>query len=116
MSKKITEFSEERLRLNNRILELGTTLTRRFFGLDTRVYESGALTRGTKELMGLTASLAMRCDGCVTYHLIECQKEGITRKQLMEAFDVAMVVGGSIIIPHLRKAVDQLDELFNNAD
>jgi AhpD family alkylhydroperoxidase len=116
MSKKIAEFIEERLRLNDHILELGTTSTRRFFGLDTRVYESGALPSVTKELMGLTASLVMRCDDCVTYHLIECHKDGVTRDQFMEAFDVALIVGGSIVIPHLRKAVDQLDELFGSAD
>jgi AhpD family alkylhydroperoxidase len=111
MSERLQQFREFRERMNARILEADNLEIRRFFALDGRAYEPGALGAKTKELMGLTASIVLRCDDCVTYHLIRCKEEGATRAELFEAFSVALVVGGSITIPHLRRAVAALDEI-----
>lgn len=111
MSDRLEEFRRFRERMNERILEEGPLEMRRFFALDGRVYEEGALPVTTKELLGLVASLVLRCDDCVAYHLIRCREEGIGREELLEAMSVGLVVGGSITIPHLRRAVDFLDEL-----
>ncbi len=102
------EFEEFRARLNEIILGEGNLEIRRFFALDSRVYEDGALPRRTKELLGLVSSLVLRCDDCVAYHLYRCRDLGFTRDELYEAFAVALIVGGSITIPHLRRAVDRL--------
>lgn len=110
-SSELQRFREFRERLNERILEEGTLEIRRFFALDSRVYEDGALPARTKELLGLVASMVLRCDDCITYHLIRCREEGIDVEEIYEAFSVALVVGGSIVIPHLRRAVDRLEEL-----
>jgi AhpD family alkylhydroperoxidase len=83
----------------------------RFFALDTRTYEAGALPVKTKELLGLVGSMVLRCDDCITYHLIRCREEGVTDAELYDAFAVALVVGGSIVTPHLRHAVARLEEL-----
>lgn len=104
-------FREFRERMNDRILEAGNLTVNRFFALDQRAYEDGALDPRTKELLGLVASLTLRCDDCVTYHLVRCREEGLTDEELFEAFSVALVVGGSIVIPHLRRAVDRLEDL-----
>jgi AhpD family alkylhydroperoxidase len=111
MADRLEEFRRFRERMNDRILEAGNLEIRRFFALDTRTYEKGALPVKTKELMGLVASLVLRCDDCVTYHLVRCKEEGVTNDEMFEAFSVGLVVGGSIVIPHLRRAVDRLDEL-----
>jgi AhpD family alkylhydroperoxidase len=111
MSDKLEQFRLFRERMNDRILEAGNLEIKRFFALDTRTYEEGALPVKTKELMGLVASMVLRCDDCVTYHLVRCKEEGVTNDELFEAFSVGLVVGGSIVIPHLRRAVDTLDEL-----
>lgn len=108
---RLEEFRRFRERMNARILEADNLEIRRFFALDGRVYEGGALSGRTKELLGLVASLVLRCDDCVTYHLVRCREEGVTEEELLEAFSVGLVVGGSIVIPHLRRAVDLLDEL-----
>jgi AhpD family alkylhydroperoxidase len=97
--------------MNARILESDNLEIKRFFALDTRAYEAGALPVKTKELMGLVASLVLRCDDCVTYHIVRCREEGVTRPEFLEAFNVALVVGGSITIPHMRRAVATLDEV-----
>ena len=107
----VQEFREFRERMNDRILESGNLEIRRFFALDTRAYDDGALDTRTKELMGLVASMVLRCDDCITYHLTRCVEEGVTDEELFETFSVSLVVGGSIVIPHLRRAVDTLDEL-----
>lgn len=104
-------FRTFRERMNARILEAGNLEIRRFFALDGRTYEDGALDRRTKELMGLVASLVLRCDDCVTYHMIRCREEGLSDEELFEALSVGLVVGGSIVIPHLRRAVDLMDTL-----
>ncbi len=111
MSDRLEEFRRFRERMNERILEAGNLEIRRFFALDSRTYEEGALPVKTKELMGLVASMVLRCDDCVTYHLVRCKEEGVTEPEFFEAFSVALVVGGSIVIPHLRRAVDTLDQL-----
>jgi len=107
----LREFREFRERMNARILEEENLEIRRFFALDERTYRDGALPSRTKELLGLVASLVLRCDDCIRYHLIRCREEGIGRDELFETFSVGLVVGGSIVIPHLRRAVDLLDEL-----
>jgi AhpD family alkylhydroperoxidase len=111
MGERLDEFRKFRERMNDRILESGHLEIRRFFALDTRAYDAGALPVKTKELIGLVASLVLRCDDCVTYHLVRCKEEGVTRAELLDAFNVGLVVGGSITIPHLRRAVAALDEL-----
>lgn len=100
-----------REKMNAAILEAGNLNINRFFALDTRTYESGALPVKTKELLGLVASMVLRCDDCVTYHLVRCREEGVNDAELYDAFGVALVVGGSIVIPHLRRAVARLEEL-----
>jgi AhpD family alkylhydroperoxidase len=104
-------FRHFREKMNAAIHEAGNLTINRFFALDSRTYEPGALDAKTKELLGLTASMVLRCDDCITYHLIRCREEGTTHEELFEAFSVALVVGGSIVIPHLRRAVATLEEL-----
>lgn len=119
------QFHAFRSRLNCRILgdddargtradgavPIGATLvTKRFFALDTKTYEPGALDAKTKELLGLVASMVLRCDDCIAYHVGQCVNLGATDEELFETFDVALIVGGSIVIPHLRRAVEFLDD------
>ncbi|MFW5898675.1 MAG: carboxymuconolactone decarboxylase family protein [Candidatus Saliniplasma sp.] len=101
------DFEEERERLNDLVLEEGNLDLKRFFNLDNRVYEAGALSRKTKELIGLISSLVLRCDDCIEYHLNRCYEEGVNDDEIQEAFSIGLVVGGSITIPHLRRAVDK---------
>jgi len=108
---RLDEFRKFREQMNERILGADNLEIKRFFALDTRAYEDGALPVKTKELMGLVASLVLRCDDCVTYHIVRCREEGVTRAEFLEAFNVGLVVGGSIVIPHLRRAVATLDEV-----
>jgi AhpD family alkylhydroperoxidase len=107
----LEEFRSFREKMNERILSAENLEIRRFFALDSRVYEQGALDTKTKELLGLVASLVLRCDDCITYHVVRCLEEGVTDEEAFEAFSVGLVVGGSIVIPHLRRAVATLDEL-----
>jgi AhpD family alkylhydroperoxidase len=111
MAGNVREFKEARESANEKILAMDNLGVKRFFALDGRAYEAGALDARTKELLGLVASLVLRCDDCVLYHLIQCVEEGVTNDELMEAMNVGLIVGGSITIPHLRRAVDRLDEL-----
>ncbi len=108
---KLEEFKIYRQKMNEKILNQGTISTKRFFNLDSAVYENGALPKKTKELLGLVASMVLRCDDCITYHIIECVKEGLSDAEIFEAFDVGLIVGGSIVIPHLRRAVETLEEV-----
>ncbi len=105
------EFTKFRQEMNAKILEQGTLEVKRFFGLDERAYQAGALEAKTKELLGLVASLVLRCDDCVTYHIIQALGHGASREELFETFTVGLVVGGSIVIPHLRRAVAFLEEM-----
>lgn len=111
MGDRLSEFRAFRERMNARILEADNLEIRRFFALDHRVYEKGHLDTRTKELLGLVASTVLRCDDCIAYHVIRCREEGVTAPELMEALSVGLVVGGSIVIPHLRRAVALMDEL-----
>ena len=111
MSDTLGAFREHREKMNAAILAAGNLTVNRFFALDGRTYETGALPARTKELLGLVASMVLRCDDCVTYHLIRCREEGVADPELYDAFAVALVVGGSIVIPHLRRAVERLAEL-----
>jgi AhpD family alkylhydroperoxidase len=111
MSDRVQQFTEFRKRMNERILEHDNQVVRRFFALDTQTYKDGALPLKTKELLGLVASLVLRCDDCVSYHVAQCKDAGVTRDEFFETFSVGLVVGGSIVIPHLRRAVDFLDQL-----
>jgi AhpD family alkylhydroperoxidase len=108
---RVKQFTEFRQRMNQRILDEPNQVVRRFFALDTQTYQAGALDVKTKELMGLTASMVLRCDDCISYHVAQCKEAGVSREEMFEAFSVGLVVGGSIVIPHLRRAVDFLDQL-----
>jgi AhpD family alkylhydroperoxidase len=103
-------FDEYRKRMNERILSSGNLEIKRFWALNGRAYEAGALDERTKELLGLATSMVLRCDDCVTYHIVRCVQLGLTDDQLLEALNVALVVGGSITIPHIRRAVETMDE------
>ena len=111
MSDRVQQFTEFRQRMNQRILAHDNQVVRRYFALDTQTYKEGALPLKTKELLGLVASLVLRCDDCVSYHVAQCLEAGVTRDEFFEAFSVGLVVGGSITIPHLRRAVDFLDQI-----
>ena len=113
-SGSLEEFRKFRERMNSEILGENNLVINRFFALDTRTYEAGALDVKTKELLGLVASLVLRCDDCVTYHLVRCAEEGVSRSEMFESLSVGLVVGGSIVIPHLRRAVDRWNELTNS--
>ena len=112
---RIAEFTAFRQRMNERILAEPNQVVRRFFALDTQAYQAGALDVKTKELLGLVASLVLRCDDCISYHVAQCRDAGVNRDEMFEAFSVGLVVGGSIVIPHLRRAVDFLDQLEGGA-
>ena len=112
---RVGEFDAFRKRMNDRILAEPNQVVRRFFALDTQTYQAGALDLKTKELLGLVASMVLRCDDCISYHVGQCHAAGATREELFETFSVALVVGGSIVIPHLRRAVDFLDALERGA-
>lgn len=112
---RIAEFTEFRKRMNERILGEPNQVVRRFFALDTQTYQAGALDVKTKELLGLVASMVLRCDDCISYHVAQCKEAGVTREEFFETFSVGLVVGGSIVIPHLRRAVDFLDQLEGGA-
>lgn len=109
MKESIKDFQDFRKKMNERILESDNLEIKRFFALDKNAYKPGALTTETKELLGLVASLVLRCNDCVTYHLLRCVDLGLSDEQLYEAFNIGLLVGGSIVIPHLRRAVSRLD-------
>jgi len=105
------QFQQERERLNEIVMRYSGRTIKRFYGLDTQAYCSGSLDKKTKELLGLVASLVLRCDDCIRYHVIQCHREGLTDAELKEALAVGLVVGGSIVIPHLRRAFQAWDKL-----
>ncbi len=111
MSGRVQQFREFREKMNQRILDQKHLPINRFFTLDTKAYEDGALDAMTKEFAGLSASMVLRCDDCISYHVVRCKELGATDEQLFEIFNVSLVAGGSIVIPHLRRAVELLDEL-----
>lgn len=111
MADTIDEFRSYRQRMNDRIMESEHLGIKRFFNLDTAAYRDGALDGKTKELLGLVASAVLRCNDCIDYHLDQCVEVGWTNDELYDALNVALVVGGSIVIPHLRHAFDTIDQL-----
>ena len=107
----IEDFKKERKRLNEIVMKYAGTPIQRFYSLDSQVYRAGSLPPKMKELLGLVASLVLRCDDCITYHIMQCQKEGVKDEELEEALGIGLVVGGSITIPHLRRAFEVWDNL-----
>ncbi|MCX6284504.1 MAG: carboxymuconolactone decarboxylase family protein [Bacteroidetes bacterium] len=111
MGKKLDEFNTYREKMNEKILALDNKVIKRIYNIDTNAYMEGALPVRTKEMMGLVASMVLRCDDCVRYHLIKCHEQKVNSEELSEVFAIATLVGGSIVIPHLRRAVEFWDEL-----
>jgi AhpD family alkylhydroperoxidase len=111
MADRVEEFTEFRTRMTERILAADNKAVKRFFSVDTLTYESGALDVKTKEMLGLVSSMVLRCDDCVNYHIMQCRDLGVTDEEFFDIFSVALVVGGSIVIPHMRRAVAFLDDL-----
>ncbi|MBX7205482.1 MAG: carboxymuconolactone decarboxylase family protein [Bacteroidia bacterium] len=103
---KVNEFNEYRSRMNEKILASDNLVLKRLFNLDTNTYQNGALSSEVKEMLGLVASMVLRCDDCVKYHLEKCHQLGVTSAQMFEIFAVANIVGGTIVIPHTRRAVE----------
>jgi len=112
MSESIKEFNEYRQMMNERLLSAeNNKIIKRIFNLDTNTYMEGALDVRTKEMLGLVASMVLRCDDCIRYHLQKCQELGVSTAEMMEIFGVANLVGGTIVIPHTRRALEYWDEL-----
>jgi AhpD family alkylhydroperoxidase len=110
---KIAAFNEYRSRMNEKILAEDNKVIKRFFNLDTNAYQDGALPAKTKEMLGLVASMVLRCDDCVKYHLEKCYNLGVNKEEIFEVYAIANLVGGSICIPHTRRAVEFWDALEN---
>lgn len=113
--KTIDEFRAERSELTELTLEKASLEIKRFFSLDNQTYREGALPVQTKELLGLVASMVLRCDDCIFYHLDRCHEKGVSSEELQDAMAIALVVGGSIVIPHLRRAVRAWEELASQS-
>jgi AhpD family alkylhydroperoxidase len=111
----IEEFNDYRSKMNERILEEDNKVIKRFFNLDTNTYAEGVLDVKSKEMIGLACSMVLRCDDCIKYHLGKSYEAGVGRKEVFEVFSIAMVIGGSIVIPHLRRAVEYWEELEKQA-
>ncbi|HNW96972.1 MAG TPA: carboxymuconolactone decarboxylase family protein [Bacteroidales bacterium] len=111
MGKLSDDFNSYRSKMNEKILAADNLVIKRFFNLDTNTYADGALPVKTKEMLGLVASVVLRCDDCIKYHIEKCYKLGITKEELFEIFSVASIVGGSIVIPHLRRAIEFWEDL-----
>jgi len=111
MVDSLDNFQKTRADLNEEILNCGHLGVKRFFALDNQAYERGALGTKTKELLGLVASAVLRCDDCITYHIVRCAEEGWKREELIDALNVALIVGGSITVPHVRRAFARMREI-----
>ena len=116
MAKSLEEFKAYRTEMNEKILNSGFNDYKKFFALDNKAYIEGALPAKMKELMGLVASMVLRCNDCILYHIDKSIENDATREELLEAFNIALIVGGSIVIPHLRFAVEQMDNIFEGRD
>ena len=108
---QVKEFNDYRAKMNEKILAQDNKVLKRFFNLDTNAYQDGALDKKTKELLGLVASMVLRCDDCIRYHLGSCFELGLTKDEVFEVFAIANLVGGSICIPHTRRAVEYWEAL-----
>ena len=111
----VTDFNDYRQRMNDLILSHDNKVIKRFFSLDNQTYEDGALSEVTKELLGLVASMVLRCDDCIKYHLGRCYELKVSKEQVYEACSVALVVGGSIFVPHMRRAAEYWEALESNS-
>ena len=111
MSNLVKDFNDYRSRMNDKILADNNKIIKRIFNLDTNAFQEGALDKKTKELLGLVASTVLRCDDCIKYHLECCYDEGLTKEQVVEALSISTLVGGTIVIPHLRRAYEYWDAL-----
>lgn len=114
MSNPVKEFNDYRAKMNDKILADNNKIIKRIFNLDTNAYQAGALDVKTKELLGLVASTVLRCDDCIKYHLETCYKEGLSKNEVSEALSIATLVGGTIVIPHLRRAYEFWEALESN--
>jgi AhpD family alkylhydroperoxidase len=110
--KQLEEFRKYREKMNEKILGTDHLGIKRFFNLDTQAYADGALNAKTKEMLGLVASMVLRCDDCISYHVLRCAEEKVTREEMIEVFNVGLVVAGSIVIPHMRRAFETMDEVL----
>lgn len=113
MSESVSEFNAYRAKMNDKILAADNKVLKRLFNLDTNTYADGVLDVKTKEMLGLVASMVLRCDDCIKYHLGKAHDEGVTSEQIFEVFAIANIVGGTIVIPHTRRAVEYWEELTN---
>jgi AhpD family alkylhydroperoxidase len=111
MGKLLDEFNDYRDRMNRKILTVDNIAIKRFFAVDTLTYQDSALPAKTKEMLGLAASLVLRCDDCVRYHLQKCHYYAVSKEEFFDIFSVALTVGGSVVIPHIRRAVEFLEDL-----
>ena len=107
----VEDFNSYRTKMNDRIMSSDNLIIKRLFNLDTNCYSEGHLNEAIKEMLGLACSMVLRCDDCVKYHLGKCKELGVTESQIQEVFSIATLIGGSIVIPHLRRAVEYWDEL-----
>lgn len=107
----VQEFNDYRAKMNEKIMAADNKVLKRFFNLDTNAYAEGALDVKTKEIVGLACSMVLRCDDCIKYHLGKCHELGLTSPEIYEAFSIANLIGGSIVIPHLRRAVEYWEAL-----
>jgi AhpD family alkylhydroperoxidase len=114
MSNQVTEFNEYRVKMNDNILKDNNKILKRIFNLDTNAFAEGHIDGKTKELLGLVASTVLRCDDCIKYHLGKCHESGLTKEQVIETLSIATLVGGTVVIPHLRRAYEYWDELEKN--
>ncbi len=113
MSTQLKEYREYRKKMNERLLSADNLIIKRIFNLDTNTYRDGALSARVKEMLGLVSSMVLRCDDCIRYHLEQCHRHGLSRDEIFEIFAVANLVGGTIVIPHTRRAAEFWDELEN---
>lgn len=109
---ELEHFRQYREKMNEKILGANHLGIKRFFNLDTQAYAEGALSAKTKEMLGLVASLVLRCDDCITYHIIRCAEEKVTAPEMIEVFNVGLVVGGSIVIPHMRRGFETMEQVL----
>lgn len=116
MSHAVNEFNDYRSKMNDLILNKDNLVLKRLFNLDSNTYAEGALSVKTKEMLGLVASMVLRCDDCIKYHLIKCQEQKCSTEEIYEIFAVANIVGGTIVIPHTRRAAEFWEELSKESD
>jgi AhpD family alkylhydroperoxidase len=111
MGKKADEYNAYREKMNERLLAADNLVIKRIYNIDTNAYTQGALPVKTKEMLGLISSLVLRCDDCIKYHLLRCRENGLTEQELFEVLAIANLVGGTVVIPHTRRAVEFWDDM-----